>query len=111
MKQLRYRRKPLFKVLSSTSIKEEEELLESQIKWNRIQKSNSEIGFTFEFAPVAQFFSKDSSYMLYFKVILAEMLTSWYTSYVLYGKTKHTTFTFMTLIELHMHHCFFLLHM
>lgn len=53
MKQLRYRRKPLFKVLSSTSIKEEEELLESQIKWNRIQKSNSEIGFTFEFAPVA----------------------------------------------------------
>lgn len=33
--------------------RKEAELLESQIKWKRIQKINSEIGFTFEFAPVA----------------------------------------------------------
>lgn len=68
MKQLRYRRKPLFKALSSRS-KEEEELLESQIKWKRIQNSNSETGFTSELAPVAQFFPKDSAYMLYFEVM------------------------------------------
>lgn len=41
--------------------RKEEESLESQIKWKRIQKSNSEIGFTFEFASVAQFFPKDST--------------------------------------------------
>jgi len=36
--------------------------------------------------------------MLYVEVILAEMLISEFNSHVLYGKTKHTTYTFTTLL-------------